>query len=224
MLVFLTVLSYTPSLDEECKEQALCQCHWVADTCNEWAKDQENFQRSTKCQLHSVYHEDTLESLTMIKNSIDLTGLICTYLFSILFYNISGLNVMKNLSAIHLSILQATRTLCIWLGDIIIFYFIPVEGHGEMWTKWSPLQLCGFGFLVLGNLIYNKVVKLPRLCPWVGSKPYRTRTKKTGDVFNFPAVARYSPAHLQEFCGTPMSSNSFKNYYASQFKRKAQSF
>jgi len=225
MSIFLTVLYYTPSLNEECKEQALCECHWNS-TCSEWAKDMESFERSTSCQVQSLYHEDTLESLTMIKNSIDLIGLLCTYLFSILFYNISGLNVMKNLSAIHLSILQATRTLCIWLVDIIIYYLIPIEGHGERWTEWSPLQLCGFGFLVLGNLIYNKVIKLPRICPWVGSKPYRTGTgvKKTGDAFNFPAVARYSPAHLQEFCGTPASNDSFKNYYTSQYKRKAQSF
>jgi len=223
MLGCLTFLYYTPSLNKECEEQALCECDWNS-TCSEWAKDIDQFERSTRCQLQSLYHEDTLESLKMIKNSIDLTGLICTYLFSILFYNISGLNVMKNLSAIHLSILQATRTLCIWLVDIIIFYFIPVEGYGEKWIEWSPLQLCGFGFLVLGNLIYNKVIKLPEQCPWVGSKPYRTGVKKTGDTFNFPAVARYSPAHLQKVSGNSTNNDSFKNYYAGQSQNKARSF
>jgi len=219
MVVFLLILYFTPSLGEDCTQEAICECDWT-DQCTEWAPDEEHFSLSTTCQSHSLYHENTLESLKMIASSTELTGVICIYLFAILFYNISGMNVTKHLSAIHRSILEACRTLCIWLVDLLIFYAIKWNGHGEKWTKWSILQLFGFVLLVLGNLIYNKIIKLPKLLPGVEDKPYKTRTSKTkGNQFNFPGVTNYSPRRAQALpIGTPVGSesvgseNSFPTY------------
>jgi len=193
MAVVLGILQVTPSLTNTCQTEAICQCDWDQDTCSRWADSKDDFTVTTDCQSAALYHEDTAESWKMLKGSRELVAIVMIYLLAILFYNISGMNVTKHMSAIHRSILEALRTLCIWIADLVIFYGIKWEGHGEQWTKWSPLQAVGFVILITGNLVYNKILKLP----WLDytRAPYKSRAKFGGE--QLPHVANYSPGRVQ---------------------------
>ncbi|KAJ5068512.1 s-cell enriched with leucine-rich repeat-containing protein slra-related [Anaeramoeba ignava] len=106
--------------------------------------------------------ENTKDSFIMMGNSNGLTGLIIGYIFVILFYNIFGMLVTFTFTAVIRTILEALRTLCVWIVDLIIYYKISVY-YGEKWTNWSYLEAGGFILLVLGLFIYKEVIRIPGL-------------------------------------------------------------
>merc|ERR1719263_1872473 len=71
------------------------------------------------------------------------------------------MNVTKHLSAVHRTILEACRTLCIWIVQLFIKYVVKWKDHGEEWNDWSYMQAGGFVLLIFGSLIYNKIFKVP---------------------------------------------------------------
>jgi hypothetical protein len=113
-------------------------------------------------------HEDVVDSFDMIgKNPIILLFVIL-YAFFILGYNIGGMIVINVYSAVHRTILEGLRTLCIWVVELIMFYSLLGSdygnhhpGVGEEWTTWSFMQLSGFLLLFTSTLMYNKVLRLP---------------------------------------------------------------
>ncbi|KAJ3427161.1 hypothetical protein M0812_26741 [Anaeramoeba flamelloides] len=107
----------------------------------------------------SGFYEDTIDSLIMLGNG-DLLGLNIAYIFAILFYNMFGMFVTNTFTAVHRTILEAVRTFCIWVTDLIIHYGISTS-KGEKWGNWSWMQLGGFVLLMCGMFIYNNVVQIP---------------------------------------------------------------
>jgi len=101
------------------------------------------------------YGEDTLETFRMMKDNNAIIYVTIFYILVILGYNLAGMCVTQQFTAIHRTILEAMRTLCIWIVDLFIYYAIT-ESHGEKWTVWSWLELAGFGLLVTGTFIYNR--------------------------------------------------------------------
>lgn len=81
------------------------------------------------------------------------------FLFAVLFYNIFGMLVTSMSNALNRTLLESVRTLFIW-STMLIFHVLGFS-FGEVWSKWSWLQLFGFIILVIASLIYNKVVKIP---------------------------------------------------------------
>ncbi|KAJ3431463.1 hypothetical protein M0812_03145 [Anaeramoeba flamelloides] len=106
------------------------------------------------------FHEDTIDSLYMMKYSGQIVGLTIAYIFAILGYNMFGMFVTNIFTAVHRTILEAVRTFCIWVVDIIIYYGIS-KSFGEDWNKWSFLELGGFVVLMCGMFIYNGIWKIP---------------------------------------------------------------
>ncbi|KAJ3445277.1 solute carrier family 35 member f6 [Anaeramoeba flamelloides] len=104
-------------------------------------------------------HEDTIDSLVMLRNG-DLLGLNIGYVLTKFFYNIFGMFVTNTFTAVHRTILETVRTFCIWVTDLIIHYGITKK-NGEKWDNWSWMQLGGFLLLMFGMFIYNKGVQLP---------------------------------------------------------------
>ena len=82
-----------------------------------------------------------------------LSSLAC--IFSISFFNWSGLSVTKNASSLARSTIDTSRTVFIWAAELILG-----------WEDFSSVQLCGFILLVLGTFIYNEVLVIP----WLGFK------------------------------------------------------
>jgi hypothetical protein len=113
-------------------------------------------------------HEDLIDTFTMLHNSPIILAFILSYVLFILFYNVAGMLVTNVFSAVHRTILEGLRTLCIWLVQLIIFYALQGTDYGsknpdvgEPWTRWSFMQLAGFALLFTGSLMYNGIVRMP---------------------------------------------------------------
>lgn len=102
-------------------------------------------------------YENCLDALYMIKNSPMLMITSFLYIFSIAFYNYFGLAVTRSLTAVHRTLIDACRTIFVWLLDLAIYYFID-HTYGEEFDKtYGLLQIDGFLFLMIGTALYNKV-------------------------------------------------------------------
>lgn len=82
---------------------------------------------------------------------------------SIASFNIAGITVTKYLSSLTRSIVDVIRTIIVWLIGIIITVTIGREEQNYRWESVNirgiGVELVGFMILVIGNLIYNKVIK-----------------------------------------------------------------
>ena len=105
-----------------------------------------------------MFHEDTIDTFYMLGNSTVLLVLIIFYILAILFYNLFGMMVTQTYSAVYRTIMEAVRTMCIWIVNIIIYFFD--HSHGEKITWASLVELIGFIILLFGNFLFNKVIRL----------------------------------------------------------------
>ncbi len=89
--------------------------------------------------------------------------------FSIATFNVTGVTVTKYINALARSICDVTRTVIVWIVGIIITVSAGVNKPNYRWELIDGaaigIQLIGFGVLILGNLIYNKIIRLPFLSP-----------------------------------------------------------
>mmetsp|Transcript_2785 Transcript_2785/g.6407 ORF Transcript_2785/g.6407 Transcript_2785/m.6407 type:complete len:359 (+) Transcript_2785:210-1286(+) len=106
--------------------------------------------------------EDMGDTVVMIENNTQLVKVIGVYIFSVFTYNIVGMYVTASLSAVHRSMLEASRTAIIWAIDLTINYTTSGNDFGEKWVNpWSFVQLGGFVLLVLGQSIYSQILIVP---------------------------------------------------------------
>ena len=116
-------------------------------TCNEeWCKDGEGI------------HENAIDAFTLVGNNGLLLFLVLLYWVSISFYNFFGLFVSKTLSAVHRTLIDASRTILVWGAEIVVFHLTAGE-YGEDWHKGgsSVLQLIGFAIMLCGIFIHNDI-------------------------------------------------------------------
>lgn len=76
------------------------------------------------------------------------TPLIATVLavdaFALLMYNVSGMCVTGHLGAVFRTVLETTRTLFVWLVDLLLFYTpLGLGKLGESWSVYSWIQAAG---------------------------------------------------------------------------------
>jgi drug/metabolite transporter (DMT)-like permease len=108
-------------------------------------------------------YENTTDTIGMIVNSFQLKWLLIISFISVLVYNICGVMVTQQASAVHHTFLDATRTIFVWIASVAIYYHPGSDGSfGEPLTLWSPLQLIGFIILLLGESVYDGLVPLPQ--------------------------------------------------------------
>lgn len=108
--------------------------------------------------------ENTLDSFIMVSNDVVLIVFLLFYFVAILFYNYFGMCVTQCLSSVNRTIIEAGRTACIWLADLLMYYVITAGTPyqlGEWWTDWSVLELAGFLVVFTGTLIYNDFLIIP---------------------------------------------------------------
>ncbi|WIA30810.1 hypothetical protein OEZ86_000868 [Tetradesmus obliquus] len=102
-------------------------------------------------------HENTLDTLAMIKSSKGLQTVLGIDMFALLAYNMSGMMVTDHLGAVFRTVLETMRTLFVWLLGLLLFYTPLGMGQlGESWTPWSYLQAAGFVVLVAGTMVYGR--------------------------------------------------------------------
>jgi len=132
--------------------------------------------------------ENLYDTIVMMGNNKSLQYLVLLYVFSVFTYNMSGMLVTYALSAVHRTMLEASRTAVIWIVDLVIHYWIcPSSSFGEVWTSWSWLQLLGFAFLILGQSVYSELIKLPNFY-----YPPRPIVAQIESIQVSPASVRYN--------------------------------
>ncbi|OSX78833.1 hypothetical protein BU14_0098s0059 [Porphyra umbilicalis] len=99
--------------------------------------------------------EESVDSVYMCAHSWKVALVLLGDMTAMLAYNVCGMQVTQSLSAVHRVILETLRTLCVWIIDLFLFYFVTNGGFGERWTSYSLLQALGFVLLVTGTLTYN---------------------------------------------------------------------
>lgn len=79
-----------------------------------------------------------------------LMFLFFAYIFSISFFNWSGISVTKSTGALARSTIDTSRTVLVWVIDLAV-----------RWEIFNGLQFAGFIILVFGTLLYNEAIILP---------------------------------------------------------------
>lgn len=119
-------------------------------------------------------YENTTDAFAMIASSDQLKTWLLISFVSVLVYNVCGVMVTQQASAVHHTFLDATRTIFVWMASVAVYYYPGSDrSFGEPLTYWSILQLIGFVFLLLGESIYDGLIALPK--GWVGSEMFDPR-------------------------------------------------
>ncbi|KAL4425802.1 hypothetical protein ABPG75_009818 [Micractinium tetrahymenae] len=102
-------------------------------------------------------HEDSVDTWHMITHSSVIAGVLAVDMFALLMYNVAGMCVTGHLGAVFRTVLETTRTLFVWLVDLVLFYTPLGMGKlGESWSVYSWIQAAGFVVLVTGTVVYGK--------------------------------------------------------------------
>lgn len=108
--------------------------------------------------------EDIKDTFYMFMDNWLIPLFSAIYLVCILFLNWSGMVVTQETSSVIRTIFEAIRTACIWIVDLMIYYwFAPDSYYGETWTTWSFLELAGFILLIFASQTYNGYTKYPMI-------------------------------------------------------------
>ncbi|XP_052269899.1 solute carrier family 35 member F6-like [Dreissena polymorpha] len=110
-------------------------------------------------------YENSVDALYQMANSPRLLVLCLLYLSSIAFYNYFGLAVTRSLTAVHRTLIDACRTIMVWVVDMLIYYAFD-KNFGEPFEKsYGILQIDGFIFLLIGTAIYNQLLDIRNFVP-----------------------------------------------------------
>jgi drug/metabolite transporter (DMT)-like permease len=88
-----------------------------------------------------------------------VAGICVGFIIAVLGLNMFGMLVTSHTNAINRTLMEAARTILVWI--VMLIAFAAGWGFGEPWSKWSWLELSGFIILVCGTVIYNKIWKFP---------------------------------------------------------------
>ncbi|XP_035824094.1 solute carrier family 35 member F6 isoform X2 [Aplysia californica] len=113
---------------------------------------------------HGSY-ENSLDALVQMGNNVELLVMCLLYLISIAFYNFFGLAITRSLTAVHRTLIDACRTIIVWLAALFIYYVVD-KSFGEPFdSNYGLLQIDGFAFLLIGTALYNQLMVVPCM-PW----------------------------------------------------------
>jgi len=110
--------------------------------------------------LNATGTESTPEAIYQMRHSGPLTLAIIGSIFSIAFFNFSGVTVTQRASATARSTIDVSRTIIIWAVELAVG-----------WNKFNVLQLVGFVIVALGTLIYNRLIVIKALEPSLEASP-----------------------------------------------------
>jgi drug/metabolite transporter (DMT)-like permease len=102
--------------------------------------------------------ENFIDSFMQLGNG-KVAGISAIFVVAVLGLNIFGMLVTSSSEAINRTLMEAARTVLVWI--VMLIAYAANAGFGEQWSKWSWLELAGFILLICGTVIYNKVVKIP---------------------------------------------------------------
>jgi len=133
-------------------------------------------------------HEDTIDTLTMLKNNSTVAALFVLYVLVILGYNMFAMKVTLYLNSVTRNVPDTARTMFIWITLTVIHYTYS-EKFGEDWNSYSYMQLAGFGVLIFGLFSYYKVITLPCFDYTEEYVPIKEETPKMPPMMHSPYMS-----------------------------------
>ncbi|XP_045160819.2 solute carrier family 35 member F6-like isoform X2 [Mercenaria mercenaria] len=104
--------------------------------------------------------ENSIDALYQISNSVRLFMLCLLYIASVALYNYFSMAVIKSLTAVHRTLIDACRTILVWGAGLIIYYCFS-KNFGEPFDRaYGIIQIDGFLFLMIGTAMYNQLIDL----------------------------------------------------------------
>lgn len=98
------------------------------------------------------------DTFLMLAHSWKLSLTVITMLIVVGCSCMCAMTVTATMSSVHRTILEALRTLTVFVSMIFIGFW---SDFGEKWVVWSWLELAGFMLLVYSSLVFNNIVRLP---------------------------------------------------------------
>lgn len=106
--------------------------------------------------------ENPLDTVEIMKSSSSIQMVVVLRVLSCAMYNVMALRITQDMSGMMNVMLEATRTICVWIFNLIWHYYVNDRSNfGEPWTHWSYLEGMGFLLLILGQTAYSEILKLP---------------------------------------------------------------
>lgn len=124
-----------------------------------------NFSNTAEHRLENV--PDAFKQ--MGNNPIIIAATIGNVL-SIAFFNFAGISVTKELSATTRMVLDSVRTLVIWVVTLAL-----------SWQEFQALQVVGFILLILGMILYNDIIIMPRVRVYLEKRRQMKEVNATGE-------------------------------------------
>merc|ERR1719482_1111882 len=97
--------------------------------------------------LNAMHIENTAGAVYQITHSKPLLTAVVGSIFSIAFFNFSGVTGTQKASAVARSTIDVSRTIIIWAVELSMG-----------WNSFNMLQLMGFVLLAVGTMIYNRLI------------------------------------------------------------------
>lgn len=110
---------------------------------------------SDMCDMYSGL-EDPIAGVIQIFSDKMLLFWCFVTILSIMLFNVNGLILTQNVSSVFRAFWDATRTILVWVCSLAF-------GIDQFDIRGFFLQMAGFVLLLLGNFIYNEMVKI-RCC------------------------------------------------------------
>ena len=110
-----------------------------------------------------VLYENTIESFQQMGKSINLLLFNIAYMILNTAFTYLGFQITDIYSAIQRNMYENLRPLALWILTTLFYYLWSDDdiGVGEEIDKYSFLELAGYAIVILGNLIYNRVIRFP---------------------------------------------------------------
>jgi hypothetical protein len=114
--------------------------------------------------------EDSLDTFAMLKHNKGLIGLVAVCWFLGITYNCVSTTLIGRTSAVIRTLMEAFRTLLIWLTQFGIYYGLRTSSNpevykfrmaGEEWSVGAYVQLAGFLLMTYSLFMYNGIPKYP---------------------------------------------------------------
>lgn len=94
-----------------------------------------------------------------------LLFLVLSSLVSTMLFNVAGVTITKHINALARAIADVSKTILVWIGSIVVTVEWGSTYPNYSWELLDPtlilLQLVGFIFLILGNVVYNEIIPCP---------------------------------------------------------------
>merc|ERR1740130_1972524 len=91
--------------------------------------------------------ESTPQAVYQMSHSTPLLIAIICSIFSIAFFNYSGVTVTQQASAVARSTIDVSRTIIIWAVELAMG-----------WNSFNLLQFVGFVAVAMGTMMYNRII------------------------------------------------------------------